>query len=146
MKAVGLFGQDAVGSRDQLAVVGVRRQELGNERELVGCVVGGRSAPAAPRVHAGLVASGDRFVCAASEALHLRSTLQAGPVALRGLTNATGTGNAVDLNVSTNQLGTEGDMPPRIVEIFERWGFVWGGDWSRPDPMHFELGHLGDTN
>lgn len=35
------------------------------------------AAPAAPRVHAGLVASGDRFVCAASEALHLRSTLQA---------------------------------------------------------------------
>jgi virulence factor Mce-like protein len=28
----------------------------------------------------------------------LRSTLQAGPVALRGLANATGTGNAVDLN------------------------------------------------
>jgi adenosylhomocysteine nucleosidase len=34
-------------------------------------------AAAIPRVHTGLVASGDRFVCAASEALHLRSTLQA---------------------------------------------------------------------
>jgi D-alanyl-D-alanine carboxypeptidase len=54
-------------------------------------------------------------------------------------------GLAVDVNVSTNQLGTEGDMNPRIVEIFERWGFVWGGDWSRPDPMHFELGRLVDT-
>jgi hypothetical protein len=54
-------------------------------------------------------------------------------------------GLAVDINVSTNQLGTEGDMNPRIVEIFERWGFVWGGDWSRPDPMHFELGRLVDT-
>lgn len=32
---------------------------------------------AAPRVHQGLVASGDRFVCAASEAWHLRGTLQA---------------------------------------------------------------------
>ncbi|WP_422844360.1 5'-methylthioadenosine/adenosylhomocysteine nucleosidase [Acidovorax sp. M2(2025)] len=31
----------------------------------------------APRVHEGLVASGDRFVCAASEALHLHGTLQA---------------------------------------------------------------------
>ena len=30
----------------------------------------------------------------------LRSTLQAGPVALRGLANATGTGNAVDLNAA----------------------------------------------
>jgi hypothetical protein len=55
-------------------------------------------------------------------------------------------GLAVDINVSTNQLGTEGDMNPRIVEIFERWGFVWGGDWSRPDPMHFELGSLVDTD
>jgi hypothetical protein len=54
-------------------------------------------------------------------------------------------GLAVDLNVSTNQLGTEGDMNPRIVEIFERWGFVWGGDWSRPDPMHFELSRLVET-
>jgi hypothetical protein len=55
-------------------------------------------------------------------------------------------GLAVDFNVSTNQLGTEGDMNPRIVEVFERWGFVWGGDWSRPDPMHFELGSLVDTD
>jgi len=54
-------------------------------------------------------------------------------------------GLAVDLNVSTNQLGTEGDMNPRIVEIFERWGFIWGGNWSRPDPMHFELGRLVET-
>lgn len=51
-------------------------------------------------------------------------------------------GLAVDLNVSTNQLGSRGDMDARIVEIFERWGFIWGGSWSRPDPMHFELGRL----
>lgn len=48
-------------------------------------------------------------------------------------------GLAVDINVSTNQLGTRGDLDPRIVAIFKRWGFEWGGDWSRPDPMHFEL-------
>ncbi len=34
----------------------------------------------------------------------VRSTLQSGPVALRGLTNATGTGNAVDLNASNGLL------------------------------------------
>ncbi|MHA3021662.1 MCE family protein [Mycobacterium sp. BMJ-28] len=34
----------------------------------------------------------------------LRSTLQTGPVALRGLTNATGTGNAVDFNASNGLL------------------------------------------
>ncbi len=48
-------------------------------------------------------------------------------------------GLAIDLNVSTNRLGTRGDMDPRIVEIFRKWGFAWGGYWSRPDPMHFEV-------
>ncbi|HVL65241.1 MAG TPA: M15 family metallopeptidase [Actinomycetota bacterium] len=51
-------------------------------------------------------------------------------------------GLAVDLNVSTNGLGTRGDIDPRIVEVFEKWGFEWGGRWSRPDPMHFELDRL----
>lgn len=51
-------------------------------------------------------------------------------------------GLAADLNVSTNQLGTSGAMDPRVVSIFKRWGFAWGGDFSRPDPMHFELARL----
>ena len=51
-------------------------------------------------------------------------------------------GLAIDLNSDTNQLGTTGDMDPRIVEIFEKWGFEWGGHWERPDPMHFELARL----
>lgn len=54
-------------------------------------------------------------------------------------------GLAVDLNVSANPLGTKGSMDPRVVEIFERWGFEWGGGWSRPDPMHFELHRLMQT-
>jgi hypothetical protein len=54
-------------------------------------------------------------------------------------------GLAIDLNTSTNQLGTRGDMHPGIVAIFEKWGFIWGGRWSRPDPMHFELGRLIET-
>ena len=49
-------------------------------------------------------------------------------------------GLAVDLNVQENHLGTRGNMDPEVVGIFERSGFVWGGRWSRPDPMHFELG------
>lgn len=49
-------------------------------------------------------------------------------------------GIAFDLNTATNQLGTAGDMDPRLVAIFQKWGFSWGGNWtSRPDPMHFEL-------
>ena len=48
-------------------------------------------------------------------------------------------GLAVDLNVKDNPLGSAGNMDPRVVEIFEDWGFEWGGLWDRPDPMHFEL-------
>jgi D-alanyl-D-alanine carboxypeptidase len=51
-------------------------------------------------------------------------------------------GLAADLNVSTNLLGSKGDMDPRVVEIFNEWGFTWGGIWDRPDPMHFELSRL----
>jgi D-alanyl-D-alanine carboxypeptidase len=54
-------------------------------------------------------------------------------------------GLAVDINVSTNLLGTKGDQDPRVVEIFEKWGFSWGGRWDRPDPMHFELAAIVDT-
>lgn len=54
-------------------------------------------------------------------------------------------GLAFDINVSTNLLGTEGDLDPRIVETFERWGFEWGGHWDRPDPMHFELARIVET-
>lgn len=27
---------------------------------------------------------------------------------------------------------------PRVVEVFDRWGFTWGGEWLTPDPVHFE--------
>lgn len=48
-------------------------------------------------------------------------------------------GLAVDLGVSQNALGAEPTMDPQVVEVFEAHGFVWGGRWSRPDGMHFEL-------
>lgn len=47
-------------------------------------------------------------------------------------------GAAIDLNAATNQMGTEGDMPPGIVQCFEAVGFVWGGRFQRPDPQHFQ--------
>ena len=53
-----------------------------------------------------------------------------------------GWGLAADFNVSTNGLGMKPQMDPRIVAVFDKWGFVWGGRWSRPDGMHFELGAL----
>jgi len=48
-------------------------------------------------------------------------------------------GIAVDLNVPENQRGTPGNMDPRVVAIFKKWGFAWGGDWHYTDPMHFEM-------
>ena len=48
-------------------------------------------------------------------------------------------GAAIDLNSETNPLGQTGDMSDAIVEIFQHFGFLWGGDFrTRPDPMHFQ--------
>lgn len=47
-------------------------------------------------------------------------------------------GIALDLNAGTNGLGEKGDMDPGIIEVFKRHGWVWGGEWERPDPMHFQ--------
>lgn len=50
-------------------------------------------------------------------------------------------GGAIDFNAATNQLGSEGDIHPGIVEVFEAHGWTWGGRWwHRPDPMHFQFG------
>lgn len=43
-----------------------------------------------------------------------------------------------DLNASTNRLGAKPTMDSRIIAIFQDHGFVWGGQWSRPDGMHFQ--------
>ncbi|HWL38424.1 MAG TPA: M15 family metallopeptidase [Frankiaceae bacterium] len=51
-------------------------------------------------------------------------------------------GIAFDLNATTNMPGKDGDMDMGVVNIMRKWGFRWGGDWSTPDPMHFELGIL----
>lgn len=51
-------------------------------------------------------------------------------------------GIALDLNVPGNQRGTAGQIDRRVVAIFKRWGFAWGGDWAYTDPMHFELSTL----
>ncbi|MFT5563488.1 MAG: hypothetical protein ACI970_000200 [Myxococcota bacterium] len=51
-------------------------------------------------------------------------------------------GIAVDFNTHDNWLGDPPQMDMRIVEVFERWGFEWGGRWRRPDGMHFELARI----
>lgn len=49
-------------------------------------------------------------------------------------------GAAVDINAASNGLGSAGTQDPRLVEVMAHWGFIWGGDWAVPDPMHFEYG------
>ena len=51
-------------------------------------------------------------------------------------------GIAIDMDAATNSRGIRGTMDARVVEIFKRWGFRWGGDWQYTDPMHFELATL----
>jgi hypothetical protein len=47
-------------------------------------------------------------------------------------------GIALDINVPRNPFGAPPDQDPRMVEVFERWGFIWGGRFILPDGMHFE--------
>ncbi len=48
-------------------------------------------------------------------------------------------GVALDVNASTNQFGQSPHQDPRVVAIFRKWGFTWGGRWLLPDGMHFEF-------
>jgi peptidoglycan LD-endopeptidase CwlK len=38
----------------------------------------------------------------------------------------------------TARIGYKNTMPPSIVRIFEKYGFIWGGRWYHYDTMHFE--------
>jgi hypothetical protein len=57
-------------------------------------------------------------------------------------------GTALDINAAWNGLaktpaakGTKGSVV-ELVPIFEKWGFRWGGNFSRRDGMHFEMARL----
>lgn len=53
-------------------------------------------------------------------------------------------GIAIDINPQSNTYQPiwgepQTDIPPKIREIFRKYGFQWGGDWpGSRDPMHFE--------
>jgi hypothetical protein len=49
-------------------------------------------------------------------------------------------GAAIDINAPENPYGSTPTMDPRIVQIFEDHGFIWGGNFLIPDGMHFEYG------
>jgi hypothetical protein len=52
---------------------------------------------------------------------------------------------AIDLDPSRNGLN---DSTPRfaeypwVIDAFEAEGWVWGGNWSRPDGMHFQAARV----
>lgn len=52
-------------------------------------------------------------------------------------------GAAVDIDPERNSFGTpwdeaKGMMPHAVADLFAKEGWVWGGRWSKPDPMHFQ--------
>jgi D-alanyl-D-alanine carboxypeptidase-like protein len=48
-------------------------------------------------------------------------------------------GAALDVNARSNPFGRSPHQDPRLVTVFQRWGFTWGGGWVLPDAMHFEF-------
>lgn len=48
-------------------------------------------------------------------------------------------GLAVDVNAAWNGFGKPANLSPKFVKCFTEAGFDWGGTWSRPDGMHFQL-------
>lgn len=53
-------------------------------------------------------------------------------------------GLAIDVNASWNAMLTDGNLTPEFVKCFTDAGFNWGGNFSRKDPMHFELSKFED--
>lgn len=51
-------------------------------------------------------------------------------------------GVAIDINAAWNGFGKTPTMSPELVKCFTGAGFDWGGVWSKPDGMHFQLREL----
>ena len=51
-------------------------------------------------------------------------------------------GIAIDINAAWNRFGKPPTMSPELVKCFTDAGFEWGGTWSKPDGMHFQLARI----
>ena len=51
-------------------------------------------------------------------------------------------GIAIDINAAWNGFGKTPTMSTELVKCFTDAGFDWGGTWSKPDGMHFQLSKL----
>ncbi|MGN6491176.1 MAG: M15 family metallopeptidase [Agriterribacter sp.] len=49
---------------------------------------------------------------------------------------------AFDVNASENGLGKKPKLSAGFVKCFTDAGFEWGGNWSYPDGMHFQLAKI----
>jgi hypothetical protein len=47
-------------------------------------------------------------------------------------------GIAIDVETEKYPLGSKERLPKAVVDVFARAGFQYGGDFARPDPMHFQ--------
>lgn len=45
---------------------------------------------------------------------------------------------AIDVNASENPLGAQARLSSEVIKCFTDEGFIWGGDFKRTDPMHFQ--------
>jgi hypothetical protein len=55
-------------------------------------------------------------------------------------------GLAIDINSDVNPQGKtlKTDIPAGVVDLWQQFGFRWGGTFSTPDAMHFE--YMGSTS
>ena len=51
-------------------------------------------------------------------------------------------GLAIDINASWNKMGQKPAQDPELIRCFTDNGFDWGGSWSHPDGMHFQLAEI----
>ena len=52
-------------------------------------------------------------------------------------------GTAIDLNAIKHPLKSintfDAAKVPMLKALVKKYGLAWGGEWTRPDPMHFEI-------
>lgn len=51
-------------------------------------------------------------------------------------------GVAVDVNAFANCFGCKPKLTAKFVKCFTDAGFDWGGTWTKPDGMHFQLAKI----
>jgi hypothetical protein len=85
-----------------------------------------------------LPASAKRYVYPSAGAYNCRTVADTGEPSMHSW------GAAIDINAAYAdywlwpRAASANILPPEIIDIFERRGFIWGGKWSHYDTMHFE--------